>query len=42
MIIIATHGRGVWVMDANMVNEKDKRGRLRNYQEPSEEMEMRR
>ncbi len=25
MIIIATHGRGMWVMDANPVNEKDKR-----------------
>lgn len=24
MIIIATHGRGMWVMDANPVNEKDK------------------
>ena len=24
MIIIATHGRGMWVMDANMVNEKGK------------------
>lgn len=24
MIIIATHGRGIWVMDANLVNEKDK------------------
>jgi photosystem II stability/assembly factor-like uncharacterized protein len=24
MIIIATHGRGVWVMDANPINEKDK------------------
>jgi photosystem II stability/assembly factor-like uncharacterized protein len=28
MIIIATHGRGIWVMDANSINEKDKR---RNY-----------
>jgi photosystem II stability/assembly factor-like uncharacterized protein len=28
MIIIATHGRGMFVMDANPVNEKDKR---RNY-----------
>jgi photosystem II stability/assembly factor-like uncharacterized protein len=28
MIIIATHGRGIWVMDANPINEKDKR---RNY-----------
>ena len=25
MIIIATHGHGIWVMDANPVNEKDKR-----------------
>jgi photosystem II stability/assembly factor-like uncharacterized protein len=25
MIIIATHGRGIWVMDANPINEKDKR-----------------
>jgi len=25
MIIIATHGHGMWVMDANQVNEKDKR-----------------
>jgi photosystem II stability/assembly factor-like uncharacterized protein len=25
MIIIATHGRGMWVMDANPVNGKDKR-----------------
>jgi photosystem II stability/assembly factor-like uncharacterized protein len=34
MIIIATHGRGVWVMDANPINEKDKR---RNYYyEPTE------
>ena len=24
MIVIATHGRGVWVMDANPINEKDK------------------
>jgi predicted RNA-binding protein YlxR (DUF448 family) len=24
MIIIATHGRGIWVMDANPINEKDK------------------
>jgi len=27
MIIIATHGRGMWVMDANDVNDKDKRRR---------------
>lgn len=25
MIVIATHGRGMWVMDANPINEKDKR-----------------
>ena len=25
MIIIATHGRGIWVMDANQVNEKERR-----------------
>jgi hypothetical protein len=25
MIIIATHGRGIWVMDANPINEKEKR-----------------
>jgi hypothetical protein len=24
MLIIATHGRGIWVMDANPINEKDK------------------
>ena len=30
MIIIATHGRGIWVMDANTINEKDSiRGRRR-------------
>jgi hypothetical protein len=31
MIIIATHGRGVWVMDANPINEKDKRRNYYNY-----------
>jgi photosystem II stability/assembly factor-like uncharacterized protein len=31
IIIIATHGRGMWVMDVNPVNEKDKR--RRNYQD---------
>ena len=30
MIIIATHGRGIWVMDANPINEKDKQ-RQRRY-----------
>ncbi len=34
MIIIATHGRGVWVMDANPVNEKDKL-RKRRYDDDS-------
>lgn len=36
MIIIATHGRGIWVMDANPINDKDK---IRNYDEdyPSKE-----
>lgn len=29
MIIIATHGRGIWVLDANTINEK---GQRRNYQ----------
>jgi photosystem II stability/assembly factor-like uncharacterized protein len=29
MIIIATHGRGMWVMDANPINETDKRRRIR-------------
>ncbi|MFN8241544.1 MAG: hypothetical protein U0X39_12455 [Bacteroidales bacterium] len=38
MIIIATHGRGLWVMDANPINERNKR---RNYynDEPGEERE---
>jgi photosystem II stability/assembly factor-like uncharacterized protein len=36
MIIIATHGRGIWVMDANPVNEKDKRRNYHNYNEPEE------
>ena len=34
MIIIATHGRGMWVMDANPINEKDKK---RRYYEDSPE-----
>jgi len=25
MIVVATHGRGAWVLDANRINEKDKR-----------------
>jgi photosystem II stability/assembly factor-like uncharacterized protein len=24
MIVVATHGRGLWVLDANPINEKDK------------------
>jgi predicted RNA-binding protein YlxR (DUF448 family) len=36
MIIIAAHGRGIWVMDANLVNEKDKRRNYHNYNEPEE------
>jgi len=38
MIVIATHGRGMWVMDANPVNEKDKRARQREATEPAEDM----
>jgi predicted RNA-binding protein YlxR (DUF448 family) len=34
MIIIATHGRGMWVMDANPINEKEKR-KGRNEEEPT-------
>lgn len=34
MIIIATHGRGLWVMDANPINEKDKR---KNYWDENSE-----
>jgi photosystem II stability/assembly factor-like uncharacterized protein len=30
MVIIATHGRGIWVMDANPINEKDKRRNSRD------------
>ncbi|MBG0858778.1 MAG: hypothetical protein IQL11_04685 [Bacteroidales bacterium] len=36
MIIIATHGRGMWVMDANPINEKDKR---RSQRFPGEAIE---
>ena len=36
MIIIATHGRGMWVMDANPINEKDKR---RSQRFPGETIE---
>jgi hypothetical protein len=34
MVIIATHGHGLWVMDANPVNEKDKLRQRRPFQEP--------
>jgi len=34
MVIVATHGRGMWVLDANPVNEKDKR-RMRYGYEPT-------
>jgi hypothetical protein len=37
MIIIAIHGRGIWVMDANPVNEKDKRRNYHYYNEPEEQ-----
>lgn len=35
MIIIATHGRGMWVLDANPVNEMNKRRNFRS--QPTEE-----
>ena len=31
IIVIATHGRGMWALDANPVNMKDKRIRRRYY-----------
>ena len=34
MIIIATHGRGMWVMDANPINEKDKMKNSNDYDPP--------
>ncbi len=39
MIVIATHGRGMWVMDANPINEKDKRMRPRQLDEAIEDPE---
>jgi photosystem II stability/assembly factor-like uncharacterized protein len=36
MIIIATHGRGMWVMDANPINEKDRRRDYYDYDDPEE------
>jgi photosystem II stability/assembly factor-like uncharacterized protein len=32
MIVIATHGRGMWVMDANPINKKDQRRRAFYYE----------
>jgi photosystem II stability/assembly factor-like uncharacterized protein len=36
MIIIVTHGRGMWVLDANPINEKDKRRSSRRMNETVE------
>jgi photosystem II stability/assembly factor-like uncharacterized protein len=36
ILIIATHGRGIWVLDANPINEKDKRRNPRNDDLPVE------
>jgi photosystem II stability/assembly factor-like uncharacterized protein len=36
MIIIATHGRGMWVMDANPINEKDKKKAYENEEDSRE------
>jgi photosystem II stability/assembly factor-like uncharacterized protein len=36
MIIIATHGRGMWVLDANSINEKNKRRGYRTAEETIE------
>jgi photosystem II stability/assembly factor-like uncharacterized protein len=36
MIIIATHGRGMWVMDANPINEKDKQRNYYDYYDTGE------
>jgi len=33
MIVIATHGRGMWVMDADPVNEKPKKIRRRYFED---------
>jgi len=33
IIVIATHGRGMWVMDADSINEKPKKARPRYYEE---------
>ncbi len=39
MIIIATHGRGMWVMDANPINEKDKRRQRYYYEDETGEVD---
>jgi photosystem II stability/assembly factor-like uncharacterized protein len=36
MIVIATHGHGIWVMDANPVNERDKMRPGRRFMETQE------
>jgi len=33
IIVVATHGRGMWALDANPVNEKDKRPQRRFFEE---------
>lgn len=37
MIIVATHGRGMWVLDANTINEKNKK---RSYYSPEPKEDM--
>jgi len=36
ILMIGTHGRGVWVMDANPINEKDKKRPFRYYEDDEE------
>jgi photosystem II stability/assembly factor-like uncharacterized protein len=33
IIVVATHGRGMWALDANPINEKDKRPQRRFFEE---------
>ncbi len=33
IVVVATHGRGMWALDANSVNEKDKRPQRRFYED---------
>jgi photosystem II stability/assembly factor-like uncharacterized protein len=33
MVVIATHGRGMWVLDANGINNKDKQRRFNYFDE---------